>query len=76
MCVATKLISKRRRHPQLTITPDDLVPKLPSPRDLQPFPTTEALLLRGHTGLVRSTDFDPTGQYIVSGGDDCTVRGE
>ncbi|XP_026745223.1 ribosome biogenesis protein BOP1 homolog [Trichoplusia ni] len=59
---------------RLTITADDLVPKLPSPRDLQPFPTTEVLQFKGHTELVRSVDFDPTGQYIVSGGDDGTVR--
>lgn len=49
---------------------------MPSPRDLQPFPTTEVLQFKGHTELVRSVDFDPTGQYIVSGGDDGTVRGE
>ncbi|CAH0625188.1 unnamed protein product [Chrysodeixis includens] len=59
---------------RLTITANDLVPKLPSPRDLQPFPTTEVLQFKGHTGLVRSVDFDPSGQYIVSGGDDGTVR--
>ncbi|VVC98243.1 unnamed protein product [Leptidea sinapis] len=59
---------------RLTINAEDLVPKLPSPRDLQPFPTSESLQLRGHTGLVRSVDFDPSGQYIVSGGDDETVR--
>ncbi|KAG6459636.1 ribosome biogenesis protein BOP1 homolog isoform X2 [Manduca sexta] len=59
---------------RLTIKPEDLVPKLPSPRDLQPFPTSEALCFRGHTALVRSVDFDPSGQYIVSGSDDGTVK--
>lgn len=61
---------------RLTIGPDDLVPKLPAPRELQPFPTGQALCLRGHAGLVRSADFDPSGQYIVSGGDDATVKGK
>lgn len=60
---------------QLTISADDLIPRLPSPRDLQPFPTGEALVFRGHTQLVRSADFDPSGQYIVSGSDDSTVKG-
>lgn len=61
---------------RLTIRPEELVPQLPAPRDLQPFPTTEALRFDGHTALVRSADFDPSGQYAVSGGDDATVRGE
>ncbi|XP_045536804.1 ribosome biogenesis protein BOP1 homolog [Papilio machaon] len=59
---------------RLTIRPEELVPQLPAPRDLQPFPTDEVLQFRGHTGLVRSADFDPAGQYVVSGGDDATVR--
>ncbi|KAI5643252.1 hypothetical protein NE865_04670 [Phthorimaea operculella] len=59
---------------RLTISPEDLVPKLPSPRDLQPFPTTEVLCLKGHTALVRSVDFDPSGQYMVSGSDDGYVK--
>lgn len=61
---------------QLTISPEELVPKLPAPRELQPFPTGEALCLRGHAACVRSVDFDPSGQYIVSGSDDHTVRGK
>ncbi|KAJ0176349.1 hypothetical protein K1T71_008523 [Dendrolimus kikuchii] len=59
---------------RLTISPLDLVPKLPSPRELQPFPTGEALALRGHAALVRSADFDPSGQYVVSGSDDGTLK--
>ncbi|XP_046967865.1 ribosome biogenesis protein BOP1 homolog [Vanessa cardui] len=59
---------------RLTINAEDLVPKLPSPRDLQPFPTSEVLRITGHEALVRSVDFDPSGQYIVSGSDDGTVK--
>lgn len=59
---------------RLTLRPEQLVPQLPAPRDLQPFPTAEVLQLRGHAGLVRSADFDPAGQYVVSGGDDGTLR--
>ncbi|XP_045500058.1 ribosome biogenesis protein BOP1 homolog [Colias croceus] len=59
---------------RLTINAEELVPKLPSPRDLQPFPTGEVLQLRGHSGLVRAVDFDPSGQYVLSGGDDGTLR--
>lgn len=67
---------KTSLFPQLTINAEDLVPKLPSPRDLQPFPTTEVVQFKGHTALVRSVDFDPTGQYVVSGSDDGCVKGQ
>lgn len=30
--------------PQVNVDPEDLIPKLPKPRDLQPFPTTQALV--------------------------------
>ena len=29
---------------QVQVDPDDLIPKLPRPRDLQPFPTTQAIV--------------------------------
>ncbi|NXW39110.1 BOP1 protein, partial [Phaetusa simplex] len=59
---------------QVNVDPEDLIPKLPKPRDLQPFPTTQALVYRGHTSLVRCLSISPSGQWLVSGSDDCTVR--
>lgn len=59
---------------KLNIEPDFLVPKLPSPRDLQPFPTTLALEYKGHTDMVRTISTDKSGQYLLSGSDDCTVK--
>lgn len=59
---------------RLDIDATDLLPRLPSPRDLQPFPTAEVLCMRGHEGVVRCCGTDPSGQYAVSGSDDCTVR--
>lgn len=32
---------------QVNVDPEDLIPKLPKPRDLQPFPTTQALVSGG-----------------------------
>ncbi|GLH00739.1 Ribosome biogenesis protein BOP1 homolog [Gryllus bimaculatus] len=59
---------------RLLIQPEDLVPKLPSPKDLQPFPTTLALVYKGHTNMVRCITVEPKGQYLASGSDDLTVK--
>ncbi|XP_032518028.2 ribosome biogenesis protein BOP1 homolog [Danaus plexippus] len=67
-------LAPRAIRMRLTINAEDLVPKLPSPRDLQPFPTAEVLQFRGHTDVVRSCDFDPSGQYVVSGSEDGTLK--
>ncbi|XP_074644909.1 ribosome biogenesis protein bop1-like [Tubulanus polymorphus] len=64
----------RQRRTRMHVNPDDLIPKLPKPRDLQPFPTAQALVYRGHTGLVRSISVDPSGQWLASGSDDKTVK--
>ncbi|CAH1102227.1 unnamed protein product [Psylliodes chrysocephalus] len=59
---------------KLNIEPESLVPKLPSPKDLQPFPTVLAIEYKGHTDMVRSISTDKTGQYLLSGSDDCTIK--
>ncbi|NWX23145.1 BOP1 protein, partial [Aegotheles bennettii] len=64
----------RQRKMRVNVDPEDLIPKLPKPRDLQPFPTTQALVYRGHTSLVRCLSISPSGQWLVSGSDDGSVR--
>ncbi|EDW77174.1 uncharacterized protein Dwil_GK22227 [Drosophila willistoni] len=64
----------RAKRVKLNIDAEYLIPKLPSPRDLQPFPTVESLVYRGHTDLVRSVSVEPKGEYMVSGSDDKTVK--
>lgn len=64
----------RQRKMRVNVDPEDLIPKLPKPKDLQPFPTTQALVYRGHTNLVRCISVSPTGQWLVSGSDDCSVK--
>lgn len=60
---------------KLNIEPESLVPKLPSPRDLQPFPSVLSLEYQGHSDMIRTISIDPSGQYMVSGSDDCTIKG-
>eukprot|EP00118_Oscarella_pearsei_P010544 m.65331 g.65331 ORF g.65331 m.65331 type:complete len:704 (+) comp35316_c0_seq10:6005-8116(+) len=64
----------RQRKMRLDIDPEELIPKLPKPRDLLPFPTSQSIVYEGHESLVRSISVSPAGQWLVSGGDDCTVR--
>ncbi|KAB8339127.1 hypothetical protein FH972_022063 [Carpinus fangiana] len=67
-------LAPRVRRSKLNIDPESLLPKLPSPEELRPFPSHVDAILRGHQGRVRSLAFHPRGEYIASGGDDGTVR--
>uniref|UniRef100_A0A3Q3N995 Ribosome biogenesis protein BOP1 n=1 Tax=Mastacembelus armatus TaxID=205130 RepID=A0A3Q3N995_9TELE len=64
----------RQRKLRVNVNPEDLIPKLPKPKDLQPFPTTQSLVYRGHSSLVRSISVSPSGQWLASGSDDGSVR--
>ncbi|KAH0602563.1 uncharacterized protein H6S33_008644 [Morchella sextelata] len=67
-------LAPRVRRNKLNIDPESLLPKLPSPQDLRPFPTTTATVYRGHVGRVRTLSCDPSGIWLATGGDDGTVR--
>ncbi len=67
-------LAPRVRKNRLNIDPSSLLPKLPRPEELRPFPTVCATLFRGHNGRVRSLAIDPSGVWLASGGDDGTVR--
>lgn len=58
----------------MELDPDSLVPKLPDPKDLQPFPTRLSVTFEGHGDKVRTFSVDPSGEYLVSGSDDGTVK--
>ena len=56
------------------LDPEAMLPKLPDPAQLRPFPSALAFDCIGHVGRVRSVSIDPAGSRAVSGGDDGTVR--
>lgn len=58
--------------PQLNIDPESLKPKLPSRKDLKPYPVTCYLEYRGHEGAVVSISTEASGQWIASGACDLT----
>lgn len=63
-------LAPRVRRSKLNIDPESLLPKLPSPEELKPFPTTCSKTFLGHEGRVRTCAFDPSGRYLATGGDD------
>ena len=66
------------REPKLKLNPKldprDLLPQLPKPKDLQPFPTQIAITYHGHNGSVTSVSAHPMGRLLASGGEDRSVR--
>lgn len=64
----------RARKKRINIDPESLKPKLPSRKDLKPYPTTCYLEYRGHKGPVVSISTESSGQWIASGSSDGTVR--
>eukprot|EP00750_Incisomonas_marina_P007496 INCI14989.5.p1 GENE.INCI14989.5~~INCI14989.5.p1 ORF type:complete len:853 (-),score=163.28 INCI14989.5:2216-4774(-) len=67
-------MAPRVTRQRLNIDPESLVPKLPDPKELRPYPTSHALTYRGHSGLIRTISPSPTGEFLASGADDRTVR--
>ncbi|PTB65650.1 BOP1NT-domain-containing protein [Trichoderma citrinoviride] len=67
-------LAPRVRKNRLNIDPSSLLPKLPRPEELRPFPTVCQTIFRGHASRVRSVAFSPDGEWIASGSDDGTVR--
>ena len=67
-------LAPRIRKNRLNIDPNSLLPKLPRPEELKPFPTLCQTIFKGHDGRVRSVAFSPDGEWMASGGDDGTVR--
>lgn len=51
---------------KITMHPDDLLPSLPDPRDLRPFPTQKSIEYIGHEHGISSISVDPSGQWLLS----------
>lgn len=66
-------LAPRVRKNRLNIDPNSLLPKLPRPDELKPFPTHCRTVFHGREGRVRTVAFSPYGNWVASGGDDGTV---
>lgn len=67
-------LAPRVRHNKLNIDPESLIPDLPSPKDLNPFPIKLSTTYEGHVGRIRTVSIHPSGLWVATGGDDKTVR--
>ena len=50
--------------------PTQLIPELPQPEDLKPFPTHLSVEYKFHTSCVKSISISPCGMYLASGDED------
>ena len=65
-CVELYLCPRLIRK-KIRVDPGSLIPKLPDPKELKPFPTFEALRYIGHKAKLTSISVDPSGSYLASG---------
>jgi len=68
-------LAPRTRKVKLNIDPESLIPKLPSPKELRPFPVASVVQYR-HPGStrVRCVSVSPSGEWVASGSEDGVVR--
>ncbi|WFD31942.1 Ribosome biogenesis protein erb1 [Malassezia sp. CBS 17886] len=72
-CLDLYLAPRMRRRRIDVDNPDALLPQLPSPRELRPFPTN-ADVAYVHSARVRCASVDPTGAWLMTGADDGFAR--
>ncbi|KAJ3886353.1 NUC169 domain-containing protein [Lentinula edodes] len=66
-------MAPRVQRVKLNIDPNSLIPKLPSPSSLKPFPTYKSLQVV-HTHIARCISVSPDGAWVVSGDEGGVVR--
>ncbi|KAK8918946.1 hypothetical protein KSP39_PZI021478 [Platanthera zijinensis] len=64
----------RTTKKRINIDPESLKPKLPSRKDLKPYPSKCYLEYIGHSGPVKSISVEISGQWLASGSSDGTIR--
>lgn len=72
-CLDLYLCPRVRRN-KIQMDPEALLPKLPDPKDLQPFPMNLSITYEHGGGRVRALSCDPTGRWMVSGGDSGQIK--
>jgi ribosome biogenesis protein ERB1 len=60
-------MSARYIRKKIDINEEELLPQLPKPEELKPFPTKECVVYKGHESSIRAIAVDPRGKFLVSG---------
>lgn len=66
-------LAPRIQRVKLNIDPNSLIPKLPSPNSLKPFPNYKSLVFRHDSGRARCVSISPDGAWAASGDEDGIV---
>lgn len=66
-------LAPRIQRVKLNIDPNTLIPKLPSPSSLKPFPSYKSLAFKHSKGRARCLSVSPDGAWVVSGDEDGVV---
>ncbi|CAK8986572.1 unnamed protein product [Durusdinium trenchii] len=72
-CLDLYLVPRALKQ-RMNVDPESLLPKLPNPKDLRPFPTHIAVSYEGHEGMIRSVAVEATGRYLATASSDETLR--
>jgi ribosome biogenesis protein ERB1 len=64
----------RTRKQRWNIDPKSLLPNMPKPRDLKPYPSMQSLKYEGHSNAVHALSVERRGQWLATGCDDCGIR--
>lgn len=67
-------LAVRVRQDSKRVNPEDLIPELPSPKDLRPFPSGRSSSFGPLPSRARSISIHPGGLWLLSGSDDGAIR--
>lgn len=59
--MSARMIKKKQ-----DIREEDILPQLPKPEELKPFPTKENIIYKGHESSIRSMIIEPNGKFLIS----------
>ena len=59
-------LSARTIRKKLDLKENDVLPNLPKPEELRPFPTKQCIIYNGHESSIRALCCDPNGNVLIS----------